>query len=361
MYLWAAGIVAVTGTVFVLIVAKKILLPFAVATLVALAFYPITKRLEKMHVPRVLANIIVLMIALVVLIGFGVLFSFFARDFAENIPFIKDTFFSNINELRDWIMFRFGMDLSFLSFENGFSGILSGDSIRQLFSTAGSALAQYALLPLYVFLILFYRDKLGKFFLDITPKSYRTSTKNILHDMVRVAPRYIGGLAIVVSILMVLNSLGLWVIGVENAIFLGVIAALVNLIPYLGTVLGYLFVIVVVFATQDPTTAGWVFILFVIIQFLENNILTPMITGSQVKLNPLMTILAIVAGGAMWGAVGMFIVIPFLAMLKIVFTHVPELHPFAYLLGSEGETELLEVKAIKRKIEKKVEKKIAKK
>ncbi len=156
-------------------------------------------------------------------------------------------------------------------------------------------------------------------------------------------------MVIVILILCVINSTGLLLIGVEYAILLGILSALMNFIPYFGTLIGGAIPLLYTFTVQgEPNKAIAVVGLFVLIQFTENNILTPNITGGSVNINPFFTILIIVVGGMIWGLPGMFVSIPLLGMFKIYCDNKQELSALSYLLGTEGtEEHALTIKNIK--------------
>ena len=145
-----------------------------------------------------------------------------------------------------------------------------------------------------------------------------------------------GGVVLVVLILTVLNSAGFLIIGLEYALLLGVVSALFNFIPYFGTLIGGAVPLLFSVLSNGFTGQALAILLFFLgVQFLENNILTPKITGGQVQLNPLFTILAIIAGGMIWGLPGLLVAVPFLGMFRVVCKHVPGMEPYAYLLGKK--------------------------
>lgn len=173
--------------------------------------------------------------------------------------------------------------------------------------------------------------------------------QNIIDQAAEVVPKYLKGLITVCAILVVLNSVGFMLIGIEYAILLGIIAALFNLIPYLGTILGYGIVFLFVLGTQSSSLALAVAIQFFIIQFTENNILTPNITGSYMRINPFVTIFSLIAASTIWGVPGMLIIIPYLGLFKIVCENVDKLDPLNYLLGTAGtEKYNIDMKSIKK-------------
>jgi predicted PurR-regulated permease PerM len=226
----------------------------------------------------------------------------------------------------------------------------SGEYFRNIFSATTTTAVAIGLLPVYVFLFLYYRTKFAYFLLKIVPHNRKREMVDILREISTVAARYMGGVIIVVSILSILNSFGLWVVGIKYPIALGVTSAIFNFIPYFGTLLGgavpLLFALLI---ENDPVLVLRVIILFVIIQFTENNILTPNIVGGNVKINPFFIITGLISASMVWGVPGMLLIVPFLAVLRIIFAHIDSMKPYAYLLGQEGTSKhAINLKNIKR-------------
>jgi predicted PurR-regulated permease PerM len=154
-----------------------------------------------------------------------------------------------------------------------------------------------------------------------------------------VVQYYIIGMMKVMAILAVLNTAALYLIGVKHALFFGLFAALLNVIPYLGPFLGAILPVIFAFLTMDGLVYPFlVIICFTVIQLVESNFLTPKIVGSNVNLNALITFLGLLVGGAIWGVIGMILIIPTLAILKRIFELRESTKPFSYLFGEE-ETE----------------------
>lgn len=327
--------------IYSLIQTRDLLYPISLAILIAYLLYPIAKFLEIRGIPRIFANLICIISSIIVLwAGFYFLSKQFGV-FIDDLPTLKEQAFSNIETVNEGIKEKTGfnpnLNKAFLKerlaelFETG------NTFLKTIFSETAGTIAKFALLPVYVFFLLYYRNKFLAFVLKLISNEKHKKTLKIIYDVSLVTKRYMGGIFIVVLILCFLNSFGLLIIGVEYAILLGVISAILNFIPYFGTLIGgavpLLFVLIM---GKNPADAVGVIILFLIIQFLENNILTPSITGGNVKLNPFITILSIIIGGMIWGIPGMFIAVPFLGMFKIVCEHVNRLKPYSFLLGTEG-------------------------
>ena len=170
----------------------------------------------------------------------------------------------------------------------------------------------------------------------LTSKTNHEKTKLVLEQISSITQKYVGGVVTVVLILCVLNSIGLLIIGVKYALMFGILSALMNLIPYFGTLVGGAIPLIYTLLSDTPEKAIGVAILFFIIQFTENNILTPNITGGAVQINPFFTILGLVVGAMVWGIPGMLMAVPIMGTLKIVFENIDEMHPYAYLMGADS-------------------------
>jgi predicted PurR-regulated permease PerM len=267
----------------------------------------------------------------------------------EDYEAIKQQATENIEAFENTIKETFGLQGNRI---DGFLGkqvdaffSSEGSGINRLFSATTGTISKLFLLPVYVFLFLFFRTKFAFFILKIVDESRRRDAVKTLRDISTVAARYMGGVTIVVLILCVINSTGLLIIGVEYAILLGITSAFFNFIPYFGTLMGGAVPLLFVLLSSDqPLTTGiQVLILFIIVQVTENNILTPMIVGGNVKINPFFVIVGLVAGAMVWGIAGMVVVIPMLAMARIIMNNTKRLQPYAYLLGPRrsGRTSIL--------------------
>jgi predicted PurR-regulated permease PerM len=335
--IWLVFAIAV---VYALIEVKTLLVPLFWAVLLAYFLYPFAARLEHWKIPRIITNFMVIIGALVVLGGIGFLLGLLVTNFAQHVPNIKQHFIQNINHLENILQNVFGISAQQL--KNMTKRALSAVQFMGTFFTAtkNTAIA-IGLIPVYTFLILFYRNKFRAFLSMLVKPEQEETVQRIADQAADIVPKYLKGLLIVCIILFGLNTLGYYVIGLRFAVFLGFIAAIFNLIPYIGNIIGYVIVAIFVVATQKPTLALEVIVQFFIVQFIENNILTPNITGSYVEINPLVIIFSLIAGGMIWGLPGLFMVIPYLAMLKIVCENVESLKPVGFLLstrGTEGHT-----------------------
>jgi predicted PurR-regulated permease PerM len=138
------------------------------------------------------------------------------------------------------------------------------------------------------------------------------------------------------GIVTVLNAIGFFIIGIQYAIFLAVLAAVLNLIPYIGMLIASVICIAVTLTTSDSASAIiWTGAILVIVQFIDNNFIMPYVVGSKVRINALVSIVGVLIGGLLAGISGMFLSIPVMAIMKAVFDRVDNLKPWGLLLGDE--------------------------
>ncbi|MBN2890603.1 MAG: AI-2E family transporter, partial [Bacteroidales bacterium] len=304
--------VLLTGIIF----AKSILIPLAISIFFSYLLYPIAWRIEKLGIHRTIAVLFVILIAVVIL-GSTALYisakiSSTTIDFAE----LKSDFDAKIESFKLILEGKLGMNAGAMDqyvkkFSNSFFSS-SEAQLGNLFTATTTTIFQIAILPVFTFFLLFYRTKSAYFIFRVVGREKKAKTLHILREISTVTTRYLGGLLIVVAILAILNSTGLYIIGVEHALVFGILAALLNLIPYAGTFLGFLIPFAfVLFTVPDPfSTLFKITVLFIVIQFTENNLLTPNIVGNSIKINPLAIILSLLFAGMIWGIAGMLIVVP---------------------------------------------------
>lgn len=323
-----------------LYIARQFFIPLSFAALLAMLLYPLVNKFETWKFPSGLSIVLSIFIFFLVVASVITVLSTQITGFAEDLPVIKENLTARLGDLQNFIHNRTGVEpekqLSLM--KERVSGIieLGGTYAQKILSGTTGTLATVGVVVIYTFFFLHYRKKFTNFILKITPAKDEKRTRNVIVEISKVTQNYLSGVMIVVCILAIMNTTGLLIIGLKHAIFFGVLAAMLNIIPYIGTFIGGLIPALYAFITQDSlgftiATAG----VFILSQFLENNFLTPMIVGSKVKVNPLATIVALFIGGFLWGVAGMILFIPFLGVAKIIFDNVESLEPYGYLIGEE--------------------------
>src|SRR5688572_11602051 len=316
----------ITGT----ILASDIVVPLAFAAFLSVVMLPVVKKLERLKLGPSF-SIIVVLAATVVILG---LLIWLVVDqvvgLVNDLPNLQAKFENFINSISNTLRRDFGVSLSdqnkFLAEAVKTGGAYLGDVLVSTTNTL-TVLIQ---IPIYIFLILIYRDKFRDFFLSLIPGHNEFAWKK---DIERVIQGYISGLTLVTLIIASLNCIGLLALGIDHAIFFGILSGVLTIIPYVGIIIGALFPLIMALITKDSLWyAVGVVAVFTVVQFLEGNFITPRITGSKVSINALAAIIALVIAGKILGIAGMILAIPAIGVLKILLPHTDHLKPFVILL-----------------------------
>jgi predicted PurR-regulated permease PerM len=329
----------IIALVYILSVLQGVLVPLAFGGLFSLLLYPICRKLEQWKLPRIVA----IMVCIVLVAGFlTVLFMLVINQFqvfSDELP----QYTSKLNDLLQKTQLFIEQKLNIRRSRQGAElqkyGLEamknSGEFISDFLSGASNVLANASLVPIYVFFFLYYRDFLRKFLHKVFRKKAKASKiDEVLRKIYEVVQNYLLGLFLVIFIVAVLNSVGLLILEIDYAIFFGTFAAFLLLIPYIGIAIGSLLPILMALLTKNsPLYALGVLGVFLLVQALESNFITPYVVGSKVSINSFAAILALLLGGQLWGMAGLILALPIIAILKVVFDNVDSLKPYGYLLG----------------------------
>lgn len=327
--------ILLTFMVALVILGKPFVVPLAFSFLLAVVLNPLLRRLERIRVPRVLGIVLLLLGLVVILSTLVYLASLQMRELLQDLPSIQERIINMFRDLSQSLQSYLGIEL----FQNNgwWKDLLNsaGPVLSNFLNTTSSVATFVIQLPIYVFLILLYREKFSRFLTavwgDQDTAQYRSSEiKNVLQG-------YVGGLFMVIGILAVLNSIGLLILDIRYAIFFGVLSAILTVVPYLGNFIGGSLPFLVALVTKD---SGWYAIgvigVYVVVQFLEGNFITPNIMGSQVSVNPLAALVALIIGGQLLGIAGIILAIPFLGIIKTLLSHNPTLRPWVILIEDKS-------------------------
>lgn len=191
--------------------------------------------------------------------------------------------------------------------------------------------------PIYIFFMLLYRDNVYRFIIEFQRKAKdEKESKEIIDEVKMSLFHYLRGLILVMITVGTLTTIGLYLLGIKYALFLGILTALLTPIPYIGVVISALVPITIALLTKDSIwySVG-VLGIFVVVQFAEGNFITPRIMGNSVNINPLIILLSVVILGSITGLIGLILTVPILAILKVIVDHYPNLKPWSYLLEDE--------------------------
>lgn len=343
-----------------LILAENILIPFTIAVFFTFLLMPISRKLEKWRFPKSLAILTSIILAFTIA---GVLLYFFVAQvlsFVNDWPvlqktlmtkweslqqFISETFHISSHEQQAWITTKIK--------ENASTG---GVMVLGLFSATTSFLASFALIPIYVFFLTLYQDKFKEFIRLIAKDGKNEKALLVVKKVSLVSQKYVIGIFLDVLILSVLNSTGFLILGLPHAILFGVLASVLNIIPYIGVLIGSALPIIMALLTKDSVSyafaAGGI---CVAVQFLDNNFITPYVVGSSVSINPLTATLVLIGSALIWGIPGMVLCLPLTGMVKVVCDNIESMKPYGYLIGQEvsfADHEHTEDKLIKKLMKK---------
>ncbi len=318
-------------------IAQDIILPLLYATVIAILIRPAVRFLEKRKFNRVLAISIVLAVLFVLIFSFAIWLMSQANLIRDALPIAADKFEEMLNQGVRWASGYFDIRVREINewlakqrtelFENGNFGV------GQTLTTMGGLLATVFLTPVYIFMLLYYQPHLIRFIHQVFGKGNDIDVTEVLVETKVIIQSYLVGLSIEVVIIAILNSAGLLILGFQYAILLGIIGALLNIIPYLGGLIAVALYMLIALVTKSPQHALYVAGLYTVIQFIDNNYIVPKIVGSKVKLNALGSIIAVMCGGALWGIPGMFLSIPLTAILKLILDRTQSAKAWGFLLG----------------------------
>lgn len=319
---------------------QSILAPLFFAFLMAMLFLPLSNFLErKWKFSRTVSTFTSVLIMLGVLALLSWFFSSQLSDFANDFPTLEKQLTKTFSELQVWVAknFHLNFDKQMKYMNEGLNKLLSSTGIilGVTLSMLGSMLGFSAFSILFFIFLLNYRRQLYRFIFDAFDDRHSETVRAAISETQRIIKQYISGLFIQIAIVSALTSLLLTILGVKYALLLGVLTGLLNVIPYIGILVSAFVACLIAFATGNPNTL-WVFVGYIVIHAIDGNVTLPLVVGSKVNINALFSFIGLLVGEHLWGISGMFLSIPFLAIMKIIFEKVPDLRPWANLLGEES-------------------------
>lgn len=333
---WAQIMIGLVAFFYILYIGHDIIVPFIFSTILAILLNPVVNFLSR-RINRVISIFLAIIFAIIII---AALFYFIGSQmamFSESFPLLKQKFNGYFTDIISWVSHKFNVSTPKIQAwiaERKSQGMEDGGAVigQTLVSVTG-AVVVVLLVPVYIFLILFYKPLLLDFIAMCFSASKHETVKEVLQETRKLIQSYLVGLLLEMAIVATLNSVGLLIIGVEYAILLGVIGAILNLIPYIGGVIAIALPMIMALTTQSIGAAIAVLVLYLVVQIIDNNYLVPKIVASKVKINALISIIVVLIGGAIWGVGGMFLSIPLTAIIKVICDRIEPLKPLGFLLG----------------------------
>ena len=328
----------------ILYLGQSIFVPIFFFFLLATLLLPVTNYLQRLKMPKILAIMVTIFIALGIVAAMIYFLSVQISIFLDDIDTIKTRIGNLLSQVQNWVHDTFnisrGKQREYLEDTAQNIKDTGPGFLGRTLGTITEGLSYLVFLPVYTFLLLFYKDLIKNFFISVFTNANPDKVGDVLYQARTIGRDYVLGLFIDMTIVFTLNSVGFLIVGIKYPIFLAIVAAILNLIPYIGMLIANVFtVLITIVSTDDPTNALWAAVVLAAVQFIDNNFLMPLIVGNKVRINALVTIIGVVIGGTLCGIGGMFLAIPAIACLKVIFDNVPDLKPWGMLLGDDVQSQ----------------------
>jgi len=321
-------------------IGKSIIVPVYFSILLAILLLPLANAIERLKIPKAIADLTSVLLAVGVIAVLIYFLSTQISSFVGDMPSIRRHLSEHYYALRDWVNSQ--LNISFTQqtvfIHNTTKQITSsgGSYVGQTFSSLTETFITMVIVTIFTFLILFYRHLIRQFLLAVFRKEHVSKVEEVLQESKSMVKHYMLGLLTEMAIIATVNSIILLCLGIKYAIFLGVFIAILNVVPYIGIITGILFTVLVTLTTSSNShDIIWIIIAIGIVHMVDSNVLMPRIVGSRVKINALLAITGVLVGGSIMGIAGIFLALPTLAILKIIFDRVEGLEPWGLLLGDE--------------------------
>ena len=339
-------LLAVVLVIFFLMEGKAIFIPLLFSLLIAILLYPLKSFLErKLHMGRLPSSLISVLAFLLCIAAFIYFLTLQVINFSEDLPELQKRVHQIITDIQHWIAVEYHVNTHQQSdyLNKSASGIIAtaANSIGNTFLSVLSLTIWTIFVFIFTFFMLFHHKLLLRFVLHLFNPKHRDDVYEVVIETRGMINSYVLGLLTEMLILSIVNSTVFIIMGIKYALLLGIMAAVLNIIPYLGIYTAMALSMLVTFTNSTPGHALSVGIALIVIHFFDSNILMPRIVGSRVKMNPLITIIAVLVGHFIWGIPGMFLFIPITAIIKIISERVEGLQPWAILIGVDDNEKVI--------------------
>jgi predicted PurR-regulated permease PerM len=333
----AQGVVGLFIFFYILYIGRGIILPVIYAAIMAILLNPLVNWLCHHRMSRVLAIFIAVILLLLIFSSLVYFVVDQSMRFADSLPVLQQRINSTLEMFSKWISRTFNIPLqkvdSWIVDTENKQLNASAAILGQTLITATNVLKLFFLIPVYVFMFLFYKSLLLEFISRLFRKESHETVGEVLYESKTLIQSYLVGLSLEAAIVATLNGTGLLLLGIDYAVLLAIIGALLNIIPYIGGIVAVILPVLIAYTTKSPVYVVWVLALYMTVQFIDNHYIMPRIVASKVRINALISIVVVFIGGAIWGIAGMFLAVPLTAIAKVIFDRISPLKPWGFLLG----------------------------
>lgn len=334
------NLITIALVLTLLYVGSNILVPLFFSILLAMLLHPVVNFLDHHNMNRVVAILVSVFISLCVI---GSVIFFLSKqigNFLNDIPALSERLREVVAEAKIWIQDHLNIAIReqnrYLSDTREQMTDEGPAMMQRTFITLTEIVSYFVFLPVYTFLILYHKDTVKRFLTELFRRSEEDKVVEVLDESQSISQQYLTGMLIEVVIVFSLNAVGFLTVGIKYPFFLALTAALLNIVPYIGMLIANIFcILITLVSTDDISNIFWVAGILALVQVVDNNMLMPFIVGSRIRINAMAIILGVLVGGMLSGVPGMFLAIPGLAVMKVIFERVESLRPWAILLGDE--------------------------
>ena len=320
-------------------VGKSLMIPLFFSFLVAILLHPVVRFFERHRFPRALASIITLLLFMILLAGLFYFFSHQLVRLSRDLPSLQAKVLEKWQDIQGWISDKYHItNTQQIAYMNKSAAGILNTAVNSA-ATTFVGIAETLILSIFFFIFTFFilqnRRLLMRFVVELFHNSQNEKVQGIISRIRSLINSYVLGLLIEMSVVAILIFTSLMIIGVKYALLISIMAAVLNIIPYLGIYMSMAVALLITAATGSTGHVLAVAIVFIVTHFADANVILPHIVGGKMKMNPFITILVVLIGHLVWGIPGMFLFIPLTAMIRLISEVVPGMKPWAILIGEE--------------------------
>ena len=320
-----------------LIYARPFLVPLCFGGLLAMLFIPVSLWFEKLGLSRGLGIAACILLFVGILAGIVWLISWQITDLASEATQVETRLRELIAKAQEFVRKHLGISLQQQNEFLGNQAQGAGTFVSRISSSLAGFFVDLILVLVYIFLFMYYRGRIKSFILQLIPRGEQKNAQEIIQGIRKVSQQYVTGLGLMILSLWIMYSIGFSIVGVRYAILFAILCGLFELVPFIGNLTGNaLAVLMVMIQGGGVGMIVGVLVTYAIVQFVQSYFLEPLVVGAEVNINPLFTIIGLVAGELIWGIAGLVLAIPLMGIIKIICDHIEALKPYGYLIGSDG-------------------------
>jgi len=329
----------IISAVAILVYAKPFLVPLTFGAVLSMLLLPFTKWLEAKGINSVVAIIVAILMLILFFIVVIALLTWQVSGITDDFSMLQNEITNKYHQLRNYVAEHLGISKDMQrqmmkQQQPSASGI--GTGLMGALSGLGSLLANFILVLVYIFLFIFFRSRLKNFVIKLVSQNQRKNAIDTINKAQKVSQKYLTGLFMMIVCLWVMYSIGFSIVGVKNPFFFAILCGLLEIVPFVGNLTGTAITVLMALAQgQGVNVVIGIVVTYAIVQFVQTYILEPLVVGAEVNINPLFTVVGLVAGEMLWGIAGMVLAIPLMGIFKIVCDHVEALQPYGYLIGQD--------------------------